>query len=117
MKNVYICSPLKGDKQKNLENAKRYAKYAFEGGTAPVVPHFYAEILDDDDTEDRQTGMRAAVSLMWQCDECWVFGEEITEGMKMEISFAEKLNITIRYFSEDKSGGTIIEKNKKKHSH
>ena len=54
---------------------------------------------------------------MWQCDECWVFGEEITEGMKMETGFAEKLNITIRYFSEDKTGGKIIEKNKKKHSH
>ena len=117
MKNVYICSPLKGDRQKNLENAKRNAKYEFECGTEHDVQRFNAESRDDDDTEERKTGLRAAISLMWQCDECWVFGDEITEGMKMETGFAEKLNITIRYFSEDNLGGTIIEKNKKKHSH
>lgn len=105
MKNVYICSLIGGNITQNLENAKRYAKYAFECGMAPVVPHFYAEILDDNVPEERSIGMRAGVSLLWNCDECWIFGDEITEGMKNEIRFAEKLNITIRYFSEDKSGG------------
>ena len=114
---AYICAPIRGDVAENIKKAKLYTKFALECGAAPVVPHFYAEILNDDDTKDRQTGLRAAISLMWQCDECWVFGDEITEGMKMETGFAEKLNITIRYFSEDKLGGTIIEKNKKKHSH
>ena len=41
MINVYICSPLRGDIAANLEKAKRYAKYAFECGAAPVVPHFF----------------------------------------------------------------------------
>ena len=103
MKNVYICSPLKGDKQKNLENAKRYAKYAFECGTAPVVPHFYAEILNDDDTEDRQTGLRAAISLMWQCDECWVFGEEITEGNENGNRLCRK----VKYYNPIFFGGQL----------
>ena len=117
MKNVYICSPLGGrracapDFAANLENAKRYAKYALECGAAPVVPHFFAEILDDNDPEQRELGMRAGLSLIWNCDECWVFGERITEGMSKEIRFAQKLNITIRRFSDDNSGGTIREKN------
>lgn len=47
MHRVYICSPLSGNVSENIENAKRYARYALECGMAPVVPHFYALILDD----------------------------------------------------------------------
>lgn len=116
MKNVFICSPLGGrracapDFAANLENAKRYTKYALECGAAPVVPHFYAEILDDNDPEQRSLGMRAGLSLIWNCDECWVFGERITEGMSKEIRFAQKLNITIRRFSDDMEIKFLIKK-------
>ena len=37
MKKVYICAPLGGDIQGNLEKAKRYTEYALKCGTAPVV--------------------------------------------------------------------------------
>ena len=47
MKKVYICSPLGGNIKENLEQVKRYTKYALLCGTAPVVPHFYAECLND----------------------------------------------------------------------
>jgi len=43
---------------------------------------------------------RQGISLLWVCDEVWVFGDEITEGMKKEIIFAEKLNIKVKYISE-----------------
>ena len=43
MKKVYICAPLGGDVQGDLEKAKRIAQYALKCGTAPVVPHFYAD--------------------------------------------------------------------------
>jgi hypothetical protein len=59
MKKVYICAPLAGDVPANLERAKEYAKYALKCGTAPVVPHFYSLILDDDDPEQRSLGMKA----------------------------------------------------------
>ena len=42
MKKVYICAPLGGDVQANLERVKKYTEYALKCGTAPVVPHFYA---------------------------------------------------------------------------
>jgi len=32
------------------------------------------------------------------CDEVWVFGRKITEGMQQEIDFATKQGIQIRYF-------------------
>lgn len=42
MHRVYICSPLGGNVSANIENAKRYARYALECGMAPFIPHFYA---------------------------------------------------------------------------
>ena len=100
MRRAYICSPLSGNISGNIENAQRYARYALECGMAPVVPHFYALILDDSKKEERSLGMQAGISLLWVCDEVWVFGDEITEGMKKEIIFAEKLNIKVKYISE-----------------
>ena len=47
MKKVYLCAPLGGDVTANLEKIRQYCRYALLCGTAPVVPHFYAECLDD----------------------------------------------------------------------
>jgi hypothetical protein len=100
MKKVYICSPLRGNIPENLEKVKRYTAFALRCGTAPVVPHFYAYCLDDNDPKDRKTGLAAGMSLLWFCDEIWVFGDVITEGMSKEIEFCRNLNITTRYIQE-----------------
>lgn len=101
MRRVYICSPLGGNVSVNIENAKRYARYALECGMAPFIPHFYVLILDDRNDKERNLGMNAGLSMLWVCDAVWVFGDEITESMKTEILFAEKLNIKVRYISEN----------------
>ena len=93
---MYICSPLRGNVNENLQKAIRYAEYALKCGTAPVVPHFYALCLNDGVPEQRELGMRAGRSLLWFCDEMWVFGDIITEGMNSEISFCKNLNIKTR---------------------
>ena len=101
MRRAYICSPLSGNISGNIENAKRYARYIFKCGMAPVIPHFYALVLNDEIPDERKLGMQAGISLLWVCDEVWVFGNQITDGMKKEIRFAEKLNIKVRYISEN----------------
>ena len=53
MHRVYICSPLGGNVSVNIENAKRYARYALECGMAPFIPHFYVLILDDRNDKER----------------------------------------------------------------
>lgn len=100
MKKVYICSPLGGNVEENIENAKQYTKYALLCGMAPVVPHFYALCLDDHKPDERAMGIAAGMSLLWFCDELWVFGDVITEGMQREIHFCRQLNIKIRYIKE-----------------
>ena len=48
MKKIYICSPLSGDYEKNIENAKRYSRYVVLKGLIPVTPHIYfTQFLDD----------------------------------------------------------------------
>lgn len=100
MKKVYICAPLGGDIQSNLEKAKRYTEYALRCGTAPVVPHFYALCLNDDIPEEREIGLAAGRGLLWFCDELWIFGDEITSGMESEIRFCRHLNIRTRTVTE-----------------
>ena len=96
MKKVYICSPLGGNVKENLEQVQKYTKYALMCGTAPVVPHFYAQCLNDSIPKEREIGMAAGLSLLWFCDELWEFGDEISEGMKNEIQFCKNLNIPVR---------------------
>ena len=97
-KKVYICAPLGGNVKENLENAILYTKYALKQGVAPVTTHFYALCLDDNNPQDRALGVSAGMSLLWFCDEMWVFGDEITKGMKEEIKFCENLRIPIKRF-------------------
>ena len=100
MKRVYVCAPLSGDIEENLKKVKAYTAYALRCGTAPVVPHFYALCLNDNDPKDREIGMAAGTSLLWLCDEIWVFGDTVTSGMKAELQFGKSLNIRIRHVTE-----------------
>ena len=99
MRVAYVCAPLAGDLKKNISNAKKFGKFLFDRGMAPVIPHIYAEILDDKDPYDRELGMNADRSLLFKCDEMWVFGDKFTKGMKEEIHFAEMINMKIKYIS------------------
>lgn len=101
MKRVYVCAPLGGNIEENLKKVKTYTAYALRCGTAPVVPHFYAECLDDNDPKDREIGLAAGLSLLWFCDELWLFGDTVTDGMKNELQFSKNLNIRIRKITEN----------------
>ena len=46
---------------------------------APVMPHFYVEIVENQSKENIETMVESGMSLLWEADECWVFGEELTE--------------------------------------
>lgn len=100
MKRVYVCAPLGGNIEENLKKVKIYTAYALRCGTAPVVPHFYAECLDDNDPKNRELGLAAGMSLLWLCDEVWVFGDTVTDGMRAELKFGKNLNIRTRHISE-----------------
>ena len=100
MKKVYVCAPLGGKVEENLKRVRAYTEYALRCGTAPVVPHFYALCLDDNNPKDREIGLAAGLSLLWFCDEMWLFGDTVTDGMKAELQFCKNLNIRVRKITE-----------------
>ena len=110
MNKVYICSPIGGNIKENLQKVKEYTRYALMCGTAPVVPHFYALCLNDNIPKEREIGMAAGLSLLWFCDEMWIFGDEVTESMKAEMQFCKSLNIPVRKVRDDEINKKIGEK-------
>ena len=103
MKKVYICSPYRGDIERNTRAARRYCLLAIKDGYLPIAPHLiFTEFLDDSIPEQREQGILMGLELLDHCNEIWVFGSEITEGMKQEILFAKtKPYKGIRYFTID----------------
>lgn len=98
---VYICSPLAGDMDGNMEKARRYCKFAVRSGAIPLAPHLlFPQFMDDTDSDERALAMFMNMVLLGKCDQLWVFGKTISEGMAAEIGKAEKRGMVIRYFTE-----------------
>ena len=99
---VYICSPYRGDTEKNTEKARKYSRFAVESKAIPMTPHLlYSQFMDDSNPEERYLATHVInYVLIGKCQEMWVFGEDISEGMGREIALAEKRRMKIRYFTE-----------------
>jgi len=97
---VYICSPYAGDIEKNTKNARRYSRFAVMKNAIPFAPHLLMPQYMDDKTERRLAMLMNSV-FIGKCDELWVFGSNISNGMAYEIEKAEKMGKAIRYFTED----------------
>ena len=74
--------------------ARNYCKFAVARGKLPLAPHLYFPQFLSGATE-RDKAMQMNFELLKLCGELWVFGDEITEGMVMEIDRAKK----VRYFT------------------
>lgn len=108
---VYICSPCRGEMEKNIIKAKGYCREAAElwPDVLPIAPHVYCtQFLDDTNPEERAVGMDMGISLLSMCDEIWVYGiDNPSEGMKAEIAYAEEHGIPVRDAADvcrDKTG-------------
>lgn len=108
-KKVFICSPFRGiaatpeaakeNYQKNIAIAKGACRLATALGFVPYCPHLYfPRFLLDSSPDERETGICMGLTWLEQCDELWVIGRRISEGMKREIARAEELGIPVAYF-------------------
>lgn len=98
MKLVYICSPLRGAIEENIKKAHRYCEYAAGCGVIPLAPHtIFTAYLQDTIPEQRAQGLKMGLELLKRCDEIWVCGDEISQGMQGEIDLAAKLHIPTIY--------------------
>ncbi len=94
MKQVYLASPLRGDYDRNIKNAVEYSRLASECGVLPLAPHIiFSQWCNDVIPEQREQGLRLGLALLEKCDELWVMGTKISQGMQGEISFAKEHGI------------------------
>ncbi len=107
---IYICSPLKGNIVANIQRVRQYCKTILEVGYIPYAPHVAFEgVLDDNSPQEREIALLICVEMVKRCDELWVFGNTISDGMKKEIEAASNEKIPILFFNES----TIMSSKKK----
>lgn len=98
---VYICSPYSGEVEYNLNRARGYCRLAVGKGYIPLAPHLlFPQFMDDDDRQQRELGLFFALVLLGKCDEVWVFGSRLSEGMAREMEAATRRGLSVRRFSE-----------------
>lgn len=97
---VYICSPYAGDVETNAENARNYSKFAVENMAIPFASHLLMPQYMDEETE-RELALRMGIIFLSKCEQLWVFGERISNGMAYEIKKAVSMGKKVRYFTAD----------------
>ena len=101
MKLIYICSPYRGNIEFNTVRAQRYCRFACNQGVIPFAPHLHnTQFLDESIQKERETGIRMGLEFLEKCDELWLFGNQLTYGMEMELKAALRLKKTIKYFND-----------------
>ena len=102
LKTAYICSPYRGDVERNVAYAKALAARAIKLGYAPIVPHLYLpQILDDNNDAGRALGLDLALQLLRKSDILIVgtlYG--ISTGMEGEMREAVRLCIPTTYYKD-----------------
>ena len=94
---VYICAPLRGDVEKNIEFARQKAQEVFQAGDIPVCPHLmFPPIADPENPQQDQAAREMGLRLVESCQEVHVYGPEWTEGMWAEIRHAMDLGIEVK---------------------
>ena len=93
---VYVSAPLGEDWDEDIENAAKYYEFTLQSECVPVGPHAYATMFGLNEASEIKRLRQAGMSLIWFCDEIWVFGEQITESMQEEISFGRNMKIRMR---------------------
>jgi len=83
---IYVCSPYAADPERNARRAENFCRYVWKMGGIPLAPHLlFPRFMNENRHKEREAGLRMARKLLGMCDEMWVFGDEISEGMVGEI--------------------------------
>ena len=105
---IYLAHPVSpyGDRtlEMNLQQAEAWLRWAILTkdvyAIAPYIGMCYA--LDEDDPQHRLKGLEIDMEVLGRCDELWLCGEKITEGMKVERSYAGSCGIDSRDFTGER---------------
>lgn len=97
---IYVCSPLRpvGNETilSNVEMARQYCRQVLERGYVPFAPHITGLWDDDADEAVRAEALTCSLRYVSACDELWIFGPRISDGMTIEINWARASGKPIR---------------------
>ena len=105
---IYVCTPYRASTSEelaeNIRLAKRVCKRVLSENDVPYAPHlFFPGFLDEDNPNERMNGIEMGLELMDACDEVYLFGFNITEGMKFELDHARAKRIPVCLYDENMS--------------
>lgn len=104
-KRVYICAPLRGAVERNVEAVRLFAKEVFEAGEIPICPHLmFPPIADPKDTAQDEKAFGMCLKLIESCHQVNVYGQP-TEGMQAEIAYAKRMGVPVQESSSLKEKG------------
>lgn len=96
---VYLAHRLAGDIEANLRSARviRYRlRKEYEHTHCIIAPWISeAEQFDDADPGQRERGLQRCLEVISRCDELWLTGPLVSEGMQRERDFAEAFGIRV----------------------
>ena len=95
---VYLAHPVSGDVTGNLAEARLWVRHLEENNPNIAIVASWiteCEVWDDAKPEERAAGLRRDMAVLAKCDELWLVGPRISEGMQMEKTFAEAKGIPV----------------------
>lgn len=102
MKRIFLCSPYRGNIQRNVNLAKVMAASIAKANLAVFAPHLlYPQFLPED-FDGRRTGIYSGLAFLAVCDELWYYPVDgtTTPGMSDEIEHARRHQVKIRRIPE-----------------
>ena len=99
MKLTYMAHPVAGDAPANLARAKLWLKWLTESREEPsavIAPWIIAcEIWDDANPEERTQGLERCKAAIERCDEIYLVGGRVSNGMEIERRHAMRHGLTV----------------------
>lgn len=98
---IFVCSPYRGDAEKNTNRARCYCRFVVDKGFIPIAPHLlFPQFMNDNLSKERNQAIQMNLGILRKCSELWAFGRETTIGMWQEIKAAKEFGIPVRYIAE-----------------
>jgi|GEM_PF-1614812 len=96
-KMVFIAHPISGDVENNCRRVLEICRQIHTKEVIPVFPRFTWSQYLGDSPEDKElaVAVNEAYFRSGAVDELWVYGDEISDGMKREIRLAFELGIKV----------------------
>ena len=93
---VFICAPLRGDVEKNIEFARQKAQEVFADGDIPICPHLlFPPITDPKHPEQDKKVKEMSLRLLESCQQLNVYEPIWTDDMWKHIYRAGDLGIPV----------------------